>query len=136
LYNKLAGNPKYHFSAKQHNPSVSQSEFDNFLNITSRSIFSLCPRGYGRSSFRLYEVMQLGSIPVFVYDEKWTPFEDEIDWSEFSVLVHSNEMNRIDEILSSFTEDRIKQMQNNLYKYWKNNFTMESIFEKIVDKIQ
>jgi hypothetical protein len=136
LYNKLAGNPKYHFSAKQHNCTVSKDELSNFLDITSRSIFSLCPRGYGRSSFRLYEVMQLGSIPVFVYDEKWTPFEDEIDWSEFSVLVHSSEMNRIDEILSSFTEDRIKQMQNNLYKYWKNNFTMESIFEKIVDKIQ
>ena len=133
LYN-LFGN-KYYFSAKQHTPAVSQSDLDNFLNITSRSIFSLCPRGYGKSSFRLYEVMQLGSIPVFIYDEKWIPFEDEIDWNEFSVLIHANDINKLDDILSSYSEERIKQMQNNVYKYWENNFTMENIFKKIVNYI-
>jgi len=135
LYNILNDNDKYHFSAKYHNPSVSQSELENFLNITSRSIFSLCPRGYGRSSFRLYEVMQLGSIPVFVYDDKWIPFEDDINWDDFCVLIHSDNISDIDNILSSYSEDKIKQMQSNLYKYWKENFTMESIFKKIIERI-
>jgi hypothetical protein len=31
--------------------------------------------------------------------------------------------------------DRIKQIQNNLYKYWTNNFTMESICKKIINRI-
>ena len=135
LYNKFNNNPKYYFIAKNHSSSVSQNELSNFINITSRSVFSLCPRGYGRSSFRLYEVMQLGSIPVFIYDEKWVPFEDEIDWTEFSVLLHINDLERLDDILSSFTEDKIKQMQNNVYKYWENNFTMENIFKKIINMI-
>lgn len=135
LYNLLNSDKKYHFSAKHHSPSVAQSEFDNFANIASRSIFSLCPRGYGRSSFRLYEVMQFGSIPVFVYDEKWLPFEDEIDWNEFSVLVHSSEIYRIDDILCSYTDERIEQMRSNLYKYWQENFTMESIFKKIIERV-
>jgi hypothetical protein len=135
LYSAYNNNPKYYFSAKNHSPSVSQQDLNNFLNITSRSIFSLCPRGYGKSSFRLYEVMQLGSIPVFIFDDKWIPFEDEIDWNDFSVLLHINDLSRLDEILSSFTEEKINQMQNNLYKYWIENFTMESIFKKILDKI-
>lgn len=79
--------------------------------------------------------MQLGSIPVFVYDDKWTPFEDDIDWNEFSVLIHSNDIDKIDDILSSYTDERIKQMQSNLYKYWKENFTMERIFERIINKL-
>ena len=135
LYSSYNNNPKYYFSAKNHSPSVSQDDLNNFLNITSRSIFSLCPRGYGKSSFRLYEVMQLGSIPVFIYDDKWVPFEDEIDWNDFSVLLHVSDLPRLDEILSSFSDEKINQMQNNVYKYWKNNFTMENIFEKIINKI-
>ena len=135
LLNLLSNNKNYHFSAKFHNPSVSQDEFDKFLNITSRSIFSLCPRGYGRSSFRLYEAIQLGSIPVFIYDHKWLPFEDEIDWNQFCVLIDVNDIQNIDTILSSYTPDRIKQIQDNLYNYWVDNFTMKSICQKIIKRL-
>lgn len=135
IFDVLKQFDKYHFSNRNWTSSIPKEDFDRFLDITSRSIFSLCPRGYGRSSFRLYEVMQLGSIPVFVYDDKWTPFEDDIDWNEFSVLIHSNDIDKIDDILSSYTDERIKQMQSNLYKYWKENFTMERIFERIINKL-
>lgn len=131
----LSNNKKYYLIPKQWTSKVSDDDFYQFIDITSRSIFSLCPRGYGRSSFRLYEVMQLGSIPVFIYDDKWIPFQNEIDWDEFSVLIHLNDIDKIDDILSSYTDERIEQMQSNLYKYWKENFTMESIFNKIIDKI-
>ena len=33
------------------------------------SLFSLCPRGYGPTSFRLYESIQLGSIPVYIAED-------------------------------------------------------------------
>jgi hypothetical protein len=135
IYNSLHGDKKYYFSHRQWTSSVPESDFNNFLNITSRSIFSLAPRGYGRSSFRLYEVMQLGSIPVFVYDTKWCPFDDEIDWGECSVLIESSDINKIDEMLSGYSSERIKQMQNNLYKYWSENFTMEYICKKIMNRI-
>ena len=96
----------------------------------------MSPRGYGRSSFRLYEAIQLGSIPVFIYDHKWLPFEDEIDWNEFSVLIDINNIQNIDIILSSYTPEKIKQMQDNLYNYWINNFTMESICKKIIKRFE
>ena len=135
MYQTLINNPKYVISTRNWTSSVSENDFNNFINITSRSIFCLCPRGYGRSSFRLYEAMQLGSIPVFIYDHKWCPFEDEIDWTEFCVLIDVNNIQNIDKILSSYTLDRIKQIQDNLYNYWINNFTMESICQKVINKI-
>jgi len=136
MYNSLHTMSKYVIYGKQWTPSVSNDDFNNFLNLSSRSIFSLCPRGYGKSSFRLYEVIQLGSIPVYIYDQKWCPFEDEIDWNEFSVLIDINNIQNIDNILSSISQDKIKQMQDNLYKYWNENFTMKSICEKIIIKIK
>ena len=135
MYQTLVNNPKYIISARNWTSSVSDDDFNNFINITSRSIFCLSPRGYGRSSFRLYEAIQLGSIPVFIYDHKWCPFEDEIDWNEFCVLIDVKNIQNIDTILSSYTEYRIKQMQDNLYNYWIDNFTMESICQKIINRI-
>jgi hypothetical protein len=113
---------------------VPEEHAQRFIDSTLSSRFCLAPRGYGRSSFRLYEVMQLGSIPVYIYDHKWCPFEDEIDWSEFSVLIDVKDIQNIDNILSSYSTEKIKQMQNNLYNYWINNFTMESICKRIIDK--
>lgn len=131
IFNALKNNRKYYFSNKNWTLSVDKSDFEKFVEITSRSVFCLCPRGYGKSSFRLYESMQLGAIPVYVYDDKWIPFEDAIDWSKFSVLIHVSDINNIDSILSSYTNDKISEMLENIYYYWSNNFTMESTFNKI-----
>ncbi|HXY91020.1 MAG TPA: exostosin family protein [Acidimicrobiia bacterium] len=43
-----------------------------FLETLSRSKFVLCPRGHGTSSFRLYETMAAGRVPVIIADE-WVP---------------------------------------------------------------
>ena len=37
--------------------------------------FNLAPRGFGRTSFRLAEIVQLGRIPVYLYDDyEWLPY--------------------------------------------------------------
>ena len=37
--------------------------------------FNLAPRGFGRSSYRLAEIVQLGRIPVLLYDDvAWYPY--------------------------------------------------------------
>jgi len=39
--------------------------------------FSLCPRGFGRTSYRLAETVGSGRVPVFVYsDQLWVPYRD------------------------------------------------------------
>lgn len=41
-----------------------------------RNAVNVCPRGLGRSSFRLYEVLQMGYIPVHVWDDcEWLPYK-------------------------------------------------------------
>lgn len=136
MYNILINNPKYLLHIRNWTPSVPKNEFDRFMEITSRSIFCLCPRGYGRSSFRLHEAMQLGSIPVYIYDQKWFPFDDEIDWNEFCVLIDIKDIHNTDLILSKYSKDQISKMQKNLKKYWVDNFTMRSVFNKIINRIK
>jgi hypothetical protein len=33
------------------------------------SVFHLCPRGNGPSSYRLYEALQADTIPIYIWDE-------------------------------------------------------------------
>ena len=47
-------------------PAVNKTNQTSFTDTTLRSKFALAPRGYGRGSFRFYEVMQLGAIPIYM----------------------------------------------------------------------
>lgn len=51
--------------------------------ILSRSRFVLCPRGRGTSTFRLYEVLATGRVPVIISDD-WVPPKGP-DWDAFSI---------------------------------------------------
>eukprot|EP00913_Durusdinium_trenchii_P016395 g15411.t1 len=48
---------------------------DEWHKVAGNSKVSLCPRGYGRTAFHLFEILQLGLIPVHVYlDIPWVPY--------------------------------------------------------------
>ena len=61
------------------------------------SRFVLCPRGYGASSIRLFEAMQLGRAPVILSDA-WVPPAGP-DWGAFSLRVAERDVGRIGDIL-------------------------------------
>ena len=52
------------------------------------SYFALCPRGYGVTSYRLYEAFEFGVVPVYISreDEYYLPFEDIVDWDKLCVF--------------------------------------------------
>lgn len=70
--------------------------------IMGRSTYSLAPRGQAPTSFRLYEAISLGSIPIYIWNNKRTlPFEDEVDWSQFAIVRHESELDGLRDWLSS-----------------------------------
>lgn len=55
-----------------------------FVHVMERSYACLCPRGYGGSSFRFFEAMQMGVVPVHIGDIDIRPFKGQIAWEECS----------------------------------------------------
>lgn len=111
---------------------VREDRFQSFLNTTKRSRFTLTPRGYGAQSFRLYEVLQLNSIPVIVYDKKWFPFEDEINWNEFCVLVHESEIPILGDKLTKISPEQEAKMLSKGKEIYNTYFTMEGMCKQIL----
>lgn len=54
-----------------------------YRDVLSRSRFVLCPRGRGTSSFRIYETLAAGGVPVIISDE-WVPSSGP-DWQACSL---------------------------------------------------
>lgn len=124
LKNAVSGLPDYYISESM--------GFHQFKEIMERSIFSLCPRGYGRTSFRINEALNLGSIPVYIYDDAWVPFNDKINFSEYGVLVHESELPNLDNILKSITDDRINELRENGKRVYKEYYTYEGCYNNII----
>lgn len=55
-----------------------------FTDLLLQSLVVLCPRGYGGSSFRFYEAMQVGSVPCLIGDIDTRPFKSQIPWDQIS----------------------------------------------------
>ena len=66
---------------------------DLFGNWLSQFKYSLCPRGHGPSSFRLYESLLHGTIPVIVSDH-WVP-PASIPWDEIALRVPERDIGNV-----------------------------------------
>lgn len=78
--------------------SVRAAFWSNIFN----SDYTLCIRGGGNFSYRFYEVLAAGRIPLFVNTRCVLPFDNEIDWRRHCVWVEEQEMDRIGEIVREF----------------------------------
>jgi hypothetical protein len=79
-----------------------------FVRKTLASWIALAPRGYGGSSFRFFEAMQLGVVPLLLGDIDTRPFKNEIPWHTCSFYV----TRAVDvlPILENVTHDELKSM--------------------------
>tara|TARA_R110000751_G_scaffold86231_3_gene171803 strand:+ start:13842 stop:14657 length:816 start_codon:yes stop_codon:yes gene_type:complete len=110
--------------------------FNDFQHVLTSSIFSLCPRGYGKTSFRICESLEARVIPVYIYDEPWIPFEDELDFEEYGVLCHVNELPLLVDKLTKMTED-ISTIQNMITRggeVYRDYYCFEGCYNKIVKR--
>lgn len=115
-------------SAKTWTNSVSDSAADNFLDMTIKSRLCLAPRGYGRSSFRFFEAIQLNVIPVYIWDDiEWLPYKDFLNYEEFSISINVNQLNLLEDKLESIAntnKDIYANMLNKLSEV-KPYFSLE-----------
>lgn len=136
IYNMYREDRDFVFFAKNWSPTVSNNELLTFINTTKCSKFTLCPRGYGAQSFRLYEVLQLGSVPVIVYDKEWFPFSNEIDWSSFCILINVKEIPEIKNKLLHVSDEKYTNMLSVGRSIYEKYFTMDGMSANILKFLQ
>lgn len=111
---------------------IAIKNLQNFRHMMCRSQFCLAPRGYGRSSFRLYEAIQLGCIPVHIWDDiEWLPYKDVLNWNDFSISCNINKIHELPAIIEGKSEDWIKNAQTKLQELYHPFFTYQGASAQI-----
>jgi hypothetical protein len=100
-----------------------------FRESVERSLFVLCPRGYGVSSIRLFETMMMGRVPVIISD-LWMP-PTGIDWTRISVRIKEANVESLPRILSD-AKGAAVEMGAEARLVWQRNFARQSGLRRIL----
>ncbi|OYU12441.1 MAG: hypothetical protein CFE38_08215 [Comamonadaceae bacterium PBBC1] len=97
-----------------------------YCDLLSNTIYILCPRGFGASSYRLYESMSWGCIPVIISDQFNKPevFED---WSNFSISIKESDINKTIDGYAFHCEEMIY----NSRRVWERCFSSTGLWAYI-----
>lgn len=90
--------------------------YTNLLN----SKYALCIRGSGNFSFRFYEALCFGRIPILIDTDTTLPFPKTIDWNKHIIFIKQEEIKKLPEILKQDT----RCMKENR-KLWEKYFSVE-----------
>lgn len=101
-----------------------------FCDILSRSVFTLCPRGYGPTSFRISECMQFQSIPVYISDKFIEPHG--IPFDTYGVTVQPGNVALLPYILSKID---VEEKKHQVLTHYKKYFSYEANKQIIDDLI-
>jgi hypothetical protein len=108
--------------------TMKKHSLKDYCNILARSIFALCPRGYGKSSFRIAEAIQYGAIPVYISDEFVKPYNMDLP---INIQVIGNSLPGLRESLRSLDNPYLRKQIESL----KLLFTYEGCKQKILENI-
>lgn len=103
-----------------------------FLNmLLSRSV--IAPRGYGGNSFRFYEAMQMGRVPILIGDRDTRPFKNYINWDECSFYFEDN--TKCLNMLMEMDNRTLDGMGSNARKVWQNYFHKQHWCEFVLQEL-
>lgn len=132
FYDYYHNNPNFYFSCDHSwSPRVNESKQQRYIDISRQSKFVAAPRGYGRSSFRFFEIYKLGAIPIYIWDDiEWLPYKDVIDYSKICISIHINDISSLENRLLTITPEQYNEM---LMEYDKIQyvFDVEYIYDYV-----
>lgn len=98
--------------------------------------YVLCLRGQGNFSFRFYEALAAGRVPLFIDTDCPLPFAKEIDWQRHVVWVGFQDATRADEIVRCFhdahTPKSLFELQLANRRLWEQWLSPEAFFRRVV----
>jgi len=107
---------------------------NKFVNTVLSSYIVLCPRGYGGSSFRFYETMQLGVVPMLIGNIDTRPFKKYINWDDCSIFVKNP--SNIPKILKKYSKEQLIMMGESAKSVWIENLSYLKWCKYVLEELQ
>ncbi|KAG7351575.1 hypothetical protein IV203_010935 [Nitzschia inconspicua] len=99
-----------------------------------QSKFSLCPRGFGRTSYHVMETLQMGLIPIQVYiddDIPWMPYSSTI-LSNISFTTSLSNLPILIQQLKNMSDSEIDAIEHDIRRFIPDYFTYDGVWKQIL----
>lgn len=104
--------------------SEAKHDLSAYCSIIASSKYTIAPRGFSPTSFRVMEALQYGSIPVIVTDALLRPHG--IDPNEYAIVVGEEDAANVFDIISGISEKEYQQKASKLRYYFDTFFTYQA----------
>jgi len=122
---------KESYRIRYHGSPLEKEEFwKRYADSIGDALFSLCPRGRGPGSIRLYESMKMGRGCIILSDA-WMPNEG-VDWDSFAVFVSEKDVAVVPKLLKGL-KPRAKEMGECARTEWEKWFAEDVRFHRVVE---
>lgn len=115
--------------------SANKEEKTEYLENIKNNAYTLCVRGTGNFSFRFYDTLSHGRIPILIDTKCVLPFPDQIDWEKLIVIVPRKKMNQLTEYILEYhqklSEDDFIQRQMDLRTIWERYLKREAYYYQL-----
>ena len=113
-------------------------EGPEWKEVMRTASLNLAPRGYGRSSFRLVECIQMGLIPVYLWDDhEWAPYRGSPAYvGSFGYSMHINNFKDfVNQTVRGLEKDpnylKIPERTAMMKRIRETHYTMEGLMQQI-----
>lgn len=95
----------------------------------SLGCFNLCPSGFGPTSFRLYETLQLGRIPIYIHadPQPLLPYKEFVPWHRICCFVPRQCMSEIPKLLKTVDVAQMMKEIKNCRRYFTYEYVVRFI---------
>lgn len=100
-----------------------------YYDIMLQSKFALCPAGWSANSYRLFEAMSLGIVPVIISDDWILPKGPQ--WKDFSLIIRKKDIQNLEDIILE-KESEFAAMGSKARKAFEKYFEDTVFFEYII----
>jgi hypothetical protein len=115
-----------------HTEKLTLSQRQQFVENMLGSDYILCARGNGNFSYRFYETLSCGRIPVLINTDCELPFEEWIDWKRYCVWVEEDDLpclgERIREFHARLTPQQFQELQMECRQLWLEWLSPQGFF--------
>ena len=125
--------PRSRYKAGVVTKEAEQTAHREFFENIRDTDYTVCVRGGGNFSVRLYETLAMGRIPVLVDTDCLLPFAQDPRWRECCVYVERHEIPRIAEKVLAFheglSEDEFRETQCRARRFWEERLSFAGYFQ-------
>jgi hypothetical protein len=103
----------------------------HWRSIMADSCTSLVPRGFGRTAYHLIEILQMGLVPVYVYDDiSWVPYADIFETFGFvAKLAHLPDL--VKRIQQESSQGALQKREQTIVAMRDSHFTPDGVMRQV-----